>query len=137
MESDNEEMSRIAERIVTHPTFLNRLTQMTQAPSPFRRSFSSPREETENLFFRGRRQQARSTSNTPRLTSDRSRSRNQRRCQKQDITVKEVVLLDNPSQEYTVRDGEKKAFLTENGIVFKHLFIIICMRKFQVGPIHL
>ena len=32
------------------------------------------------------------------------------------MTLKEVVLLDSPSQVFTVRGGEKKAYLVENGM---------------------
>ena len=104
MSGSNDEISRIAERIVNHPAFVNRVNQLTSPStenSP-RRNFSSPRDEISNLFRRSR-------SRTPHTPHERTRS------VRNSITFKEVVFLTD-DQKYTIRGGQKKADLLEKGI---------------------
>jgi len=115
----------IAERIVNHPAFASTLNQITNTTSSGNnsaivttsRNFASPHEETNYHFFRGRRR-----SRTPSRTHRRTLSGTPRSTH--NINIKEVVLLDKPSAQYTVRVGSQKAFLTENGMYIYNFLII-------------
>lgn len=91
--SKTDEISRIAERIVNHPAFVNRISQLTSPIHSSRRNFSSSRDETGNLFRRQR-------SRTPQGRTSSASS-----CDI--ITFKEVVLLNDADQKYTIGGGQK------------------------------